>query len=104
MNIAVHEKKGFKIITLEGEFDLYNIKALKDTIFNCIADTAYNTVIDLGGVHYMDSNAIGVLYAAQNKLADFNKELYISRMTPELAEVMRIVGLAFREIDLEAEK
>jgi len=102
MNIKVHEKKGYRIITLEGEFNLYNVRELKETIFNCIAGSVYNIVIDMARVTYMDSNAIGVLYAAQKKLSDMNKELYISRMSVELADVMRIVGLTFSLLDPEA--
>ncbi|HPA72005.1 MAG: STAS domain-containing protein [Spirochaetes bacterium] len=101
MEIKVSEKGGYRIIALVGEFNLYNVRELKETLFSQITSAENNIIINMKQVSYMDSNAIGVLYAAQKKLMDMNKELYLSQMSVELADVMRIVGLNFSVIDTD---
>jgi len=101
MEIKVSEKGGYRILALVGEFNLYNVRELKETLFAQITSAETNIIINMKQVSYMDSNAIGVLYAAQKKLLDMNKELYLSQMSIELADVMRIVGLNFSVIDTD---
>lgn len=100
MDIKITDKGGYRIISLEGEFNLYNVRELKEALFNQITSTDANIIINMKKVSYMDSNAIGVLYAAQKMLGDMHKELFLSQMSIELADVMRIVGLNFSLIDI----
>lgn len=101
MEIKINDKGGYRIVTLEGEFNLYTVRELKEAIFNSITTTESSIILDMKKVTYMDSNAIGVLYAAQKKLHDMDKDLYVTSMTIELADVMRIVGLKFGSIDID---
>jgi anti-anti-sigma factor len=101
MDIKISDKGGYRIISLVGEFNLYNVRELKEALFNQITSADADIIINMKKVSYMDSNAIGVLYAAQKKLFDMNKELFLSQMSIELADVMRIVGLNFSLIDTD---
>lgn len=102
MEIKTSDKGGYRIVTLEGEFNLYTVRELKEAIFNSITTTDASIILDMKKVTYMDSNAIGVLYAAQKKLHDMDKELYVTSMTLELADVMRIVGLKFGTMNIDS--
>jgi anti-anti-sigma factor len=102
MEIKTSDKGGYRIVTLEGEFNLYTVRELKEAIFNSIITTDASIILDMKKVTYMDSNAIGVLYAAQKKLHDMNKELYVTSMNIELADVMRIVGIKFGNMDIDS--
>lgn len=99
MDIVISDSKGYRIVELEGEFSLYNVRDMKEIIFNNINPESPSMIIDMRRVAYMDSSAIGVLYAAQKKLLALNKELYLARVSDDLLDVMKLAGISFKQID-----
>lgn len=99
MDIVISDSKGYRIAELEGEFSLYNVRDMKEKIFSNINPESPSMIIDMRRVAYMDSSAIGVLYAAQKKLLALNKELYLSRVSDDLLDVMKLAGISFKQID-----
>jgi anti-anti-sigma factor len=99
MDIVISDSRGYRIAELEGEFSLYNVRDMKEIIFNNINPEAPSMIIDMRRVAYMDSSAIGVLYAAQKKLLALNKELYLARVSDDLLDVMKLAGINFKLID-----
>lgn len=103
MEINISDSKGYRIAALEGEFSLYNVRDMKEIIFQNINNESPSMIIDMERVMYMDSSAIGVLYAAQKKLLALNKELYLARVSDDLLDVMKLAGISFKLIDPEKE-
>jgi anti-sigma B factor antagonist len=99
MDISITERSGYRIATLEGEFSLYNVRDMKEMIFNNITTESTGMIIDMERVSYMDSSAIGVLYAAQRKLNALKKDLYLARVSGDLLDVMKLAGISFKMID-----
>jgi anti-anti-sigma factor len=58
------------VVRLAGELDLYNAEAVRDALGEALAEEPKRLVVDLGGVEFLDSTALGVLVEARAKLPD----------------------------------
>jgi anti-sigma B factor antagonist len=56
------------VVRLAGELDLYNAEAVREALGEAVADEPERLVVDLGGVEFLDSTALGVLVEARAKL------------------------------------
>jgi anti-anti-sigma regulatory factor len=52
---------GIAIITVDGELDLYTAPHLKENLLAALEDDVTKIAIDMTGVHFIDSSALGVL-------------------------------------------
>jgi anti-sigma B factor antagonist len=53
------------VVRLAGELDLYNAPALRSALLGAASDGAVLLVVDLEGVRFIDSTALGVLVEAR---------------------------------------
>ena len=67
---AVARNDGATVVSLAGELDLYNADAVRQTLHECAAEGPERLVVDLSGVTFIDSTALGVLIEARSELAD----------------------------------
>ena len=58
------------VVSLAGELDLYNAHEVRDALLQCCAEGPERLVVDLSGVTFIDSTALGVLIEARAKLAN----------------------------------
>jgi anti-sigma B factor antagonist len=58
------------VVTLEGELDLYNAHEVRDALLKCCTESPERLVVDLSGVTFIDSTALGVLIEARARLAN----------------------------------
>ena len=61
---------GGVVVRLVGELDLYNAEAVRAALLECCSDEPERLVIDLEGVHFIDSTALGVLIEARSRLSN----------------------------------
>ena len=101
MKILTNYRDEYKIIVLEGEFDLYNVRELKSAITNAIEDNTKNLVMDLEKVEFMDSSAIGALYLGFKKMKALNGNFYLSNVSQKIDDVISLTGLDFKRINVE---
>lgn len=101
MKIDKKTKGEYSILTIEGELNLDNLSELKEALNDIIQKKERHLVLEMKKVSYIDSNAIGVLHNARTKLHAANKELYINNLSPQLLEILRIMGLSFPFIMLD---
>jgi anti-sigma B factor antagonist len=66
--IARHD--GSVVVSLAGELDLYNAHEVREALLECCAEAPDRLVVDLSGVTFIDSTALGVLIEARTKLED----------------------------------
>ena len=67
---GVEERDGATVVSLAGELDLYNAEDVRGALLECCAEEPEMLVVDLTGVTFIDSTALGVLIAARARLAD----------------------------------
>jgi anti-sigma B factor antagonist len=67
---GVDRRDGAVVVSLAGELDLYNASAVRETLLECCAEEPQRLVVDLSGVTFLDSTALGVLIEARTRLAN----------------------------------
>jgi anti-sigma B factor antagonist len=58
------------IVSLAGELDLYNAEEVRRALLDTLADGPELLVVDLEGVTFIDSTALGVLIEARSRMTD----------------------------------
>jgi anti-sigma B factor antagonist len=64
----IERREGAVIVHLVGELDLYNAPAVRLALLELASEQPDRLVIDLGGVDFIDSTALGVLIETRTKL------------------------------------
>ena len=59
---------GAVVVSLAGELDLYNANAVRDVLLECCAESPDRLIVDLSGVRFIDSTALGVLIEARTRM------------------------------------
>ena len=65
---GISRNDGSIIVSLAGELDLYNAHEVREALLECCAESPVRLVVDLSGVKFIDSTALGVLIEARTKL------------------------------------
>jgi len=66
----IRRDDGRIVVSLAGELDLYNAHEVRDALLQCCAESPERLVVDLSGVTFIDSTALGVLIEARARLAN----------------------------------
>ena len=97
------------VVVVTGEVDLYTAPRFKDVLLQTIDDGALQVVVDLAGVTFIDSTALGVLVSGGKSLDRRSGSLAISCPDEKIRRILEITGLdtvfgvfATREEALEA--
>ena len=64
----IQRGEGRIVVRLVGELDLYNAHEVRETLLRCCAESPERLVVDLSGVTFIDSTALGVLIEARTRL------------------------------------
>ncbi len=65
---GIDRADGTVVVRLAGELDLYNAHEVRDALLECCAEGPARLIVDLSGVKFIDSTALGVLIEARTKL------------------------------------
>lgn len=95
LNFETSERQvaGATVVAVVGEIDVATAPALRDRLQSCIDHGATKVVVDLLGVPFLDSTALGVLVGASKRLRDQGGSLRIVLTEPRVAKVFEITGL-----------
>ena len=67
---AIDRQNGATIVRLAGELDLYNAHAVREALIAACEESPDRLVVDLSGVNFIDSTALGVLIEARTRMAN----------------------------------
>ncbi|HZS23895.1 MAG TPA: STAS domain-containing protein [Gaiellaceae bacterium] len=59
---------GAVVVSLAGELDLYNANTVRDALLQCCSEGPERLIVDLSGVRFIDSTALGVLIEARTRM------------------------------------
>jgi anti-anti-sigma factor len=82
------------IVVLLGEADFSTTQALSDILARGISGGAGDVVIDLGRLEFIDTGAMRVLVAAQQRLQRRGRKLTLRSPSPVATRVLEVFGLA----------
>ena len=90
---AERRDDGVGIVRLTGEVDMYTAPQLKQAMLGLIDGGAAKVVIDLGGVTFIDSTALGVLIGGVRRLRAAGGAMALVVATRPVDRVLSITGL-----------
>jgi anti-sigma B factor antagonist len=85
--------EGVAVVVLEGEVDLYTAPRFKDVLLQAIDEGARHVIVDLAGVSFVDSTALGVLVSGGKRLQQTAGGLAIGCPDAKIRRILEITGL-----------
>jgi anti-sigma B factor antagonist len=89
---GISRADGTVVVRLAGELDLYNAHQVRDALLECCAEGPSRLVVDLSGVKFIDSTALGVLIEARTKLPN-KRGFMLAAPGMETKRALEISGL-----------
>ena len=81
------------VVDAAGELDIHTSRGFKETLVGAIEDGAPRVIVDLSGVTFIDSSALGALVGGSRRSAQRGVELMIVCPPGSVARVIEITGL-----------
>ena len=94
LTLVTREGDSATIVAVEGEIDVYTAPKLRDKITELVAGGAYDLVVDMKDVEFLDSTGLGVLVGGLKKVRAHNGSLQLICNQDRLLKIFRITGLA----------
>jgi anti-sigma B factor antagonist len=90
--VGIDRREGAVVVSLAGELDLYNAPVLRTALLAECAAAPDRLVVDLTGVEFIDSTALGVLIEARRRLGRTDA-FVLAAPGMETRRALRISGL-----------
>lgn len=81
------------VITVAGELDLYSTPRLEQEIASVLEEGTRTVILDLLGVTFLDSTALGVITGAAKRTRGAGGDLLLVTDRHDVLRVFRITGL-----------
>lgn len=88
-----NEEKESWIIYPIGELDIYTSPNFKETLKEVIEEKKVDITIDGRDLDYIDSTGLGVLIGALKNLKEYNKNIIVTNIKPNIKKLFDITGL-----------
>jgi anti-sigma B factor antagonist len=85
-----------RTIAPEGELDLFSVRGLASDLSAAVGDITRDPVVDLTGVTFMDSTALGVLAKANEQLRRQGRSLALLLAPGQVSDLLDLTGLRDR--------
>jgi anti-sigma B factor antagonist len=81
------------VVTLAGEFDVVSTFWLEPRLERLTRDAdARALVVDMSGITFMDSSALGLLLAIQHRLQGEGMQLLVANPSPGVRRILELTG------------
>lgn len=70
LDVMCERNDEFMLVNASGEMDYHNFRTLKSSVEEALADGERNFIINLAGLAYLDSSALGSLLYNQKRVRD----------------------------------
>jgi len=87
------EQEGWSILRVNGELDMSTAPRLRQRIIAIVASGSEQLILDLDGVDFMDSTALGVLVGAVKRIRTNNGELRVVCTRENILKLFELTGL-----------
>ncbi len=81
------------VIAVSGEIDVATAPQLREVLHRVIAEGGSTVVLDLLGVTFLDSTALGVLVGALKRCRELGGDLHVVVADPRIMKIFEITGL-----------
>lgn len=87
-----HDSDGTARIALAGEIDMDNARLVEQQITGAISNQITAVTLDLGGIDYIDSAGLRVLFTLGSRLSTL--QIALRLLVPERSTVRRVIDLS----------
>jgi len=84
---------GLGLVELGGEVDLYTAPRFKEQLVALVDEGARAVIVDLSGVTFIDSTALGVLISGVKRLHETDGRLLLAAPSRPVMRILSITGL-----------
>jgi anti-sigma B factor antagonist len=91
--VTIHDRGAYTVVEVSGELDVYTAPDLRNALLDVAAAGRTRVVVDLLGVGFMDSTALGVLVGGYKRLRSVGGDLRIVRPAGAPAQALLVTGL-----------
>lgn len=93
MQITTHSANNKTTLALNGRFDFHTHRDFRSAYEQALGDSATReVVIDLGGVDYLDSSALGMLLLLRERAESMGKTVSLTRMQGTVKQVLDVAN------------
>jgi len=94
-DFQIEERAGVTppVIAVSGEIDVATAPQLREGLHHVIAAGESTVVLDLLGVTFLDSTALGVLVGALKRCRELGGDLHLVVADPRIMKIFEITGL-----------
>ncbi|MGI8663071.1 MAG: STAS domain-containing protein [Acidimicrobiales bacterium] len=93
LGVVVDERAGWAVVAVSGEIDMATAPALRERLHVLLSGGASNIIIDLDGVGFLDSTALGVLVGTMKRARAVGGDVRLVCTQPRVAKVLEITRL-----------
>ena len=90
--VGIAERGRALVLSLAGELDLYTAPALREALQFTVGRSPERLVVDLAGVTFIDSTALGLLVEARSQLGN-GEALTLAAPGLEVRRALEVSGL-----------
>lgn len=91
LSISTEAQDGAVVIHVEGDLDVYTAPRLKEVLDEAVAGGG-RLILDLSGVHFIDSTALGVLVGTHQETQSGDSRFCLVVEDPFLLKIFHITG------------
>jgi len=93
MQVSVTTGSGGATVRIEGRFDFNAHREFREAIDRVLADQAAREItIDLGGVDYLDSSALGMLLMTRDKANHAGRQITLANCRGTVGQIIEIAN------------
>jgi anti-anti-sigma factor len=92
MKTSVSNRDGKSVIALQGRFDFNAHREFREAVDQAVKDAAHEIHVDLAGVDYLDSSALGMLLMLRDRAKGAGKEVALANARGSVKQVIDIAN------------
>jgi anti-sigma B factor antagonist len=93
LTLATHKEGDSTVVVVGGEIDVYTAPKLREQLIDLVGAGAYNLIVDMEGVEFLDSTGLGVLVGGLKRVRAHDGTLKLVCTQERILKIFRITGL-----------
>jgi anti-sigma B factor antagonist len=93
LGIDVRRVDSHAVVDVKGEIDVYTAPKLRENLIELVSEGAYQVVVNLEGVDFLDSTGLGVLVGALKRVKAHDGSLSLVCTQEKILKIFKITGL-----------